>query len=188
MPDTDFGASVMPVVTGRLAILLAIVSPFAIAVGQRSAPPRAAPSIVVGPSVEVSRSNASRDHTEILVAGDPANSNNLLVCTMLWSGEKAQLSTGIYMSADGGKSWKLTKDDARDDSDVWDPACTFAADGAALFSTLPTSNATRDSNAMMIYRSDDGGSTWPGSVRLPFIDRQYFSVDRSGGKYQGRIY
>src|SRR5262249_19062033 len=61
-------------------------------------------------------------------------------------------------------------------------------DGAPLFSTLPASGINRDSNSMMIFRSEDGGKSWAHSLRLPFIDRQYFAVDRTGGKYNGRIY
>jgi hypothetical protein len=152
------------------------------AIGQR-----ARTRIVVGPNVTVSRQNPQLDHTEFLVAQDPANSRRLLACIMLWSSERNRLATGIYGSFDGGNSWRMLFNDTSS-YEVWDPACAFGGNGEMLFSTIPFGEASRDSDATVIYRSTDAGKTWSKPFRLSFEDRQYFTVDRTGKKYDGRIY
>src|ERR1051325_9254406 len=75
---------------------------------------------VVGVNVKVSQSNPRQAHTEILAAADPTDPHQLLVCTMIWRSERNALSTGAYISSDGGRTWKLTIDDTSTDL-VWDP-------------------------------------------------------------------
>jgi hypothetical protein len=41
---------------------------------------------------------------------------------------------------------------------------------------------------MWVYRSTDAGKTWQEPTKLPFIDREYITWDRTGGKYNGRMY
>ncbi len=149
---------------------------------------QSAPRISVGPNVHVSRSNWDRDHTEILVAADPENAGRLLVCTMMWSGEQNRLSSGVYASFDGSKTWTLTSED-RSTQTVWDPACIYGVNGTALFVTLPGGETSGDGKRTFpIYRSGDAGRTWTQTTRLPFVDREYLAVDRSGGSFHGRIY
>jgi len=40
----------------------------------------------------------------------------------------------------------------------------------------------------VVYKSTDGGHTYTISSRFPFIDREYVDVDRTKGKYAGRVY
>ncbi len=172
-------------VSRRLAVWLLVIMALTIPVPSQQ---QSAPRISVGPNVHVSRSNGDRDHTEILVAADPEDADRLLVCTMIWSGEQNRLSSGVYASFDRGKMWTLTSED-RSTQMVWDPACIYGVNGTALFVTLPGGETSGDGKRTFpIYRSGDAGRTWTQTTRLPFIDREYLAVDRSGGAYHGRIY
>src|SRR5258708_31755976 len=41
---------------------------------------------------------------------------------------------------------------------------------------------------MHVSRSGDGGKTWAPPVPLSSVDREYITVDATGGKYHGRVY
>src|SRR5687767_7365725 len=100
-----------PLPRRSLAAVALLVAAFSACADPSNSPetPANAPSLVsVGPNVSVGASQPDRDHTEIMVAADPENSSKLLVCSMLWNGARAQLSTGIYASFDGGQTWRLT--------------------------------------------------------------------------------
>src|SRR5262249_38094018 len=43
-------------------------------------------------------------------------------------------------------------------------------------------------NRTLIYRSTDGGRTWSEAARYELIDREFLNVDRTNGKYAGRVY
>lgn len=70
---------------------------------------------------------------------------------------------------------------------VGDPDCVFGLRGAAYFATLPLRRESTPAQTL-VYRSADAGLTWASPIELPYIDREYLTVDQTSGKYRGRIY
>lgn len=143
--------------------------------------------IAVGPNVQVSSQNTDRAHWEVRVAADPVNVRRLLACSMIHSSEQDSIHTIVYASSDGGQSWKATLESDRT-TDMGDPDCVFGIDGAAHFVTLATHFVPSAPSEMLVYRSLDAGWTWEQPAVLPFLDREYLTVDQSSGKQRGRIY
>jgi hypothetical protein len=177
----------------RSAIRMAVAAAFLLAVASlvaRSEPGAPPPDrrITVGPNVHVSAAHPSWAHYEIQLAADPVDPQRLLGCSIVTTAEKNQSWSIVYLSTDAGKSWTQT---LLDDSsvDVIDPACEFGIDGMAYFTTTPVAyDIPGQVKRMLFYRSPDGGKTWarPLSMRVP--DREYITVDTTGGRYNGRIY
>ncbi len=168
-----------------------------------SAPPAAVSPIAVGENVLVSGQNPAWEHTEYMGDADPANPDKLMVCTMLFSPRHDQLTSGIYVSDDGGRSWDFTHNDTSSRlRGVWDPACAFGLNGAAYFMTLRIDDAlaiepdrggygawaNEDAEGMALYRSEEGARTWGPATELGFIDNEDITIDRTGGPFHGRIY
>lgn len=133
--------------------------------------------IEVGPNIWVSAQNRASAHFETRIAVDPANVQRLLACSMVFSAEKNAVYTIVYASRNGGASWTPTIEGA---DVLGDPDCVFGMDGKAYFVTLGGST--------LLYRSSDGGWTWSKPLSLPFIDREYLTIDRTSAKYRGRMY
>lgn len=150
--------------------------------------------IVVGPNVQVSAANGSRDHYEVYVGADPENPKDLVGCSMI----EAKLPTTritdsiVYSSFDGGASWTptLESDDAL--QGVGDPACVFGPGGKAYFVALAMETdgplSTQYTSHMLVYRSANEGKTWSEPVKLPMVDRDFISVDTTHSKYRGNVY
>jgi hypothetical protein len=156
---------------------------FAVAtLGSQSRPDALA---VVGPNVQVSMARSTIPLFETLAAADPTNPNRMLACSAAYPTDESLGVTIVYASNDDGLTWSPTLAE-KDLPRSGDPACAFGPDGAAYYATL--SFSAEGKSAMHFYRSSDGGSTWSPPTRLPFIDREFITVDMSGGKYQGRIY
>ena len=79
-----------------------------------------------------------------------------------------------------------------------DPTSVYAA-GDTVFTVAlvlkpldtpkdPDPTAPQDEAKTVVYKSTDGGRTWAESGRFQFIDREYIDVDRTAGKYAGRVY
>ena len=140
--------------------------------------------ISVGQNVQVSSDRSGTPHYEHLAGADPENPNRMMACSMLSDAEGGTTISVVYTSHDGGRTWNETLSVAKGRMSG-DPVCEFGLDGKAYFVVL---TLEEDANSMLVYRSDDGGLTWEEPVRLPFIDRENFAIDRSGGDYHGRIY
>jgi len=173
-----------------------------------ASPPEAAVSasgrrIQPGPNVLVSGELPGWDHTEYMADADPANPGSLVVCSMYYSQDRNQLASGVYTSADGGGSWRLTLSDTTDRLDgVWDPACVFGPEGQAWFVTIahdPTKvrDPAEGSYAawptpgraiMPAYHSTDAGATWTWRHTFGFLDNEDLTIDHTDGPYRGRIY
>lgn len=147
----------------------------------------AADPIRVGPNVRVSSANPGRLHHEIGMASSPVDSRRLLVCSMIFDSKDASRHVVVYLSTDAGASWKPTLEVKRT-AFVGDPDCKFGPDGAAYFSTLPLHYESNADPETLVYRSADGGATWSEPTVLPFIDREYLTIDATGGPRRGRIY
>ena len=146
--------------------------------------------ITVGPNVHVSRANGDRQHFETQVAANPTNPRNLLGCSIISPAEKdrspVEHKTIVYASFDGGESWEPTLE-VGPDLVSRDPACVFGADGTAYFVAFGFTPDFKEQH-MFVYRSKDGGKTWPSPTILPIVDRPFITVDATGSKYRGRVY
>ena len=142
--------------------------------------------ITVGPNVQVSVQNGNRAHWELRIAVDSTKPQNLLACSIIISPTENSLHTVVYTSSDGGKDWTPTLESS---GTAEDPDCVFGMDGAAYFSMLPEhDDESGDGAETEVYRSRDGGRNWQKVAVLPFMDREYLTVDRMSEKYRGRIY
>ena len=161
------------------------------------------PPISVGHNVQVSNLNGDRQHWETQVAADPMNPKRLVGCSIIAPADKNRNAidhnTVVYTSSDGGASWRPTLE-LGPDLISRDPTCEFGPDGTAYFAAFafsvsansPESSRRVESETsiknLFVYRSKDGGKTWLPPATLPIVDRPFLAIDRSAGKYSGRIY
>lgn len=168
----------------RIGPLLRMIAAFGLLL---ALPARGQEKIVVGPNVQVSAKNSGRAHWEIRIAADPANAQHLMACSFVHSSEQNSFHTIVYSSSDEGKTWAPTLESDRTKF-LGDPDCVFGLNGTAYFSTLALHYESAADAETLIYRSSDGGWKWEGPVLLPFIDREYLTIDQTSGKFRGRIY
>jgi hypothetical protein len=96
--------------------------------------------------------------------------------------------TRWYVSHDRGKTWKQTLE-------LLEPGSHFSADNVCEFGpggvayAISLSGGGSNPNKTVVHRSLDGGLTWDKNpATFPFIDREAFAADNTGGKFQGRLY
>jgi hypothetical protein len=95
--------------------------------------------ISVGPNVAVSAPQATWEHSEYVADADVSDASRVMVCSMKFSQPRNQLTTAIYTTVDGGRTWFLSLDDSSSRlHGVWDLACTYGVDGQAFFATVFT--------------------------------------------------
>lgn len=125
-----------------------------------------------------------------------------MVCTQPWVPALNERKNTLHMSFDGGKTWSLALEDlpVRGGLIAGDPACIFGVNNTAFLSTLfqhdpegfgrnsGTWEAWPTGIGQRIYRSTDGGKTWDRPYEVGFMDNQNLMIDRTGGRYQGRVY
>ncbi|HEY2974629.1 MAG TPA: sialidase family protein [Pyrinomonadaceae bacterium] len=142
--------------------------------------------ITVGQNIQVSKSRRDQFHWEVLMAADPESPKNLLACSVV--GNELSLphkhSVVAYSSFDGGRSWQETLNIIAPGG-VVDPTCSFGRNGKAYMTAL-----TYGIGGIPVFKSTNSGRTWSESLKLPRrgVDRPYFTVDNTGGKYGGRIF
>ena len=144
-------------------------------------------TIRVGQNVQVSAANSHRAHWEVRMAAKPDDEQQLLACSMVHSAKDNSVHTIVYTSSDGGKNWIATLESDQTKF-IGDPDCVFGLDGMAYFSTLRLRYESAEPDETLVYRSPNGGTNWEKPIVLPFIDREYMTIDRTSGEYRGRIY
>ena len=165
---------------------------FAIALrGIALAPARAdapfPPIVRVGNVVVVSAKNPNVDHAEMLGAADPSNPLRMFACTSAFLPSKNARVDIVYATYDGGQTWtpQYVHTFTRY---VGDPACAYGINHSAWFSSLSLSGGPHDDMFLHLFRSGDNGLTWQRVARRGFMDREYLTVDRTGGPYNGTVY
>jgi hypothetical protein len=139
--------------------------------------------IVVGTNVQVSLTKAEQEHNEVILAADPNDARRLLGGAMVFDPKKSNYDVVIYASFDRGRTWQPTLE-VGTSTLAGDPATTFGPGGWA-YSVSLSGGTTQQ---MTVHRSKDGGKTWLPPMILPFGDREYVTVDQTGGKYNGQVY
>lgn len=144
--------------------------------------------VAVGPNVQVSRARERVAHNEILLAADPVDAGRLLGCSMAFDPEHNKIYTIVYASSDGGRTWVPTLETA-DMEFSGDPACALGRNSRAYYMALGWGQDGKTADP--IYHSEDSGKSWSKPLVLPGfhgLDREYLSVDNTGGKFDGRVY
>jgi hypothetical protein len=103
----------------------------------------------------------------------PDDPQRLLVCTFEADGAHARLTSAAYVSFDAGNTWMRTLLDSHSDW-VTEASCAAGSRGRAYFVT-GVSDTSRgpmrhERGSTEVYRSSDGGLSWTGPRRYPFID------------------
>ncbi|HTO75841.1 MAG TPA: sialidase family protein [Thermoanaerobaculia bacterium] len=145
-------------------------------------------AIQVGRNVRVSRAREGIAHNEVLLAADPVDPGRLLGCSMAFDPQRNKVYTIVYASSDGGASWTPTLETS-DLEFSGDPACALGKDRRAYYMALGWKEGGKVVDP--IYRSGDSGATWSQPLLLHSfhgLDREYLSVDNTGGKFDGRVY
>ncbi len=150
----------------------------------------AAAAIVVGPTVQVSRSGAERAHEEVFLAAHPTDPRRLIGCSIVDRNRYAEQGMHVvgYTSEDGGATWGRAVESS---IPLGDPMCAYGPDGSAYFLGINT-DEEHWKNAvwwMELFRSPDGGRTWGPGVQGPAGDRPYlaFGEGRSGSPGLGYL-
>jgi hypothetical protein len=149
----------------------------------------AAAAIVVGPTVQVSRSGAERAHEEVFLAAHPTDPRRLIGCSIVDRNRYAEQGMHVvgYTSEDGGATWSRAVESSMQ---LGDPMCVFGPDGSAYFLGINT-DEEHWKNAvwwMELFRSADGGRTWGPGVRGPAGDRPYLAFGAGGSGSPGLGY
>lgn len=143
--------------------------------------------ISVGPNIQVSSLHAHWEHNEVILATDPADARHLLAGSMFLDPRKSSYSVVTYASTDGGRTWQPTLEVGKEAGGYGDPAIAFGCNGTA-YSVSLKSVGVRSRWQTLVHRSMNGGKTWLPPVILPYVDREYITVDCTNGKYKGRVY
>jgi hypothetical protein len=145
------------------------------------------PNVVVNSNVQLSSLRPNWEHNEVILSADPTDPQHLLAASMFLDPGTGDYSVVTYVSFDSGSSWSPTLIVGGERGHYGDPATAFGCDGTA-YSVSLKSVGRRSQWQTLVYRSPDGGKNWLPPTILPFIDREYISVDCTNSKYRGRIY
>lgn len=136
--------------------------------------------LVAGPAVALPSVGVPQ---QMLAFAAPDEPDRLLACASESDSANARLVSAVYVSLDGGNTWMRTLLDA--DSDwVSEIACAIAPRGLAYFSAGNSDTRrgalSHSSGSAEIFRSSDGGLTWTGPRRYPFIDWMQMAASQNG--------
>ena len=144
---------------------------------------------VTGPNVQVSLAQPNLQHYETQISADPERAGHLIACAYSLSRSGGEISNVVYVSFDGGKTWKhtLTMENSVD------PSCTIGTHGVAFVSSIHDVKQSDGSTPsfLNVRRSVDGGRTWQeSSIRADSrsFDRDYLTVDDTRGSFRGHVY
>ena len=90
--------------TTRIIVACSVLSIAATAGAQPSA------RIAIGRNVQVSKDRPNTFHYELLAAADPENPDRLIACGEAADAALTRMTNVVYVSRDGGATWKQTLD------------------------------------------------------------------------------
>ncbi len=168
----------------RWCLPLAILT-FDAAMAQAQDPP---PTLSIGPNVQVSKAFGGVAHYEGWADSDDGKAGRLVACSMVAHQNPLTHGSHCYASADNGASWSTVLD--LDTPRNFDPYVTFGRGDTAFYTTMavPMEETASSRRSTLVYRSADGGNSWKLAAALPLVDRESIVVDRTGGRFDGRVY
>jgi hypothetical protein len=146
--------------------------------------------IVVSPDMLVSR-DGDIPHVELMVAANPTNPNNLVGAAITNTRPDGGWACKAYASLDGGNRWIASSFPDQVEWGGSDPQVAFGVHGTAYFTALNMQKDEQGNTHSYLYlsRSEDGGIHWqPGSNLGYSYDHEQITVDRTFGKFAGRVY
>lgn len=155
------------------------------------------PKIIVGPNIQVSHDGNSA-HCEIKFSANPLDPNVLAggVIKCPPNNDISNDKYGIaYVSRDGGLTWEGNEFNDVIKTGGGDPLAEFGLHGTMIFHSFGGGDP-KTPNGNSFYTSKDDGKTWSKALALGDKhyglpqggDRPQIAVDRSFGKYAGRVY
>jgi hypothetical protein len=149
-----------------------------------------AQTIRVEPNILVSRESAL-PKMQMMVVADPNDAKHLLGTAI--AATPVEDVVTVYVSFDGGYSWRAVVPPGLPDTGSGDPQVVFGNRGTAYFSTLGLvpDASKRPHFVVMLYRSQDGGLSWErivdfGSGSSP--DHDMAVVDNAGRLFISVVY
>jgi hypothetical protein len=137
--------------------------------------------VALGPTIQLPVDGLA---LQLWASTAPDNPDRMLVCTFESHRMIGKHVSAVYVSLDSGSSWVRTLVDANSNW-VSETSCASGADGWAYFvaGVSDTSQGGIDHarGTTEAFRSMDGGLTWAGPQRYPFVDWTALAV-ASGGK------
>ncbi|HZT01040.1 MAG TPA: sialidase family protein [Steroidobacteraceae bacterium] len=183
--------------TWRVAALLSLLAPtLALGAGER----RSLSEISVGHTVHVSADDPGTPLGEVWLAANPRDPKNMVSVSMAFP-KKGPWASVMYYTQDAGSTWHRVTHGPSHDEYFWgaDPHVQFGPDGVAYYTDLEwgaVGNAPFGSSlvsasvpeTVYVFRSTDGGRSWSEPIALDGVDHSCIAIDRSHGKYRGRVY
>ncbi|MGB2985923.1 MAG: hypothetical protein WBE26_08570 [Phycisphaerae bacterium] len=124
---------------------------------------------------------------ESSMAIDPTNPNNIVIGWRQFDTISSNFRTSGYgYSHDGGLTWTFpgVLEPGEFSSD---PVLDFDLDGNIYYNALQPDRGPGDW-ACYVYKTSDGGVTWPQEVYAYGGDKQWMTFDRTGGIGSGNLY
>ena len=140
---------------------------------------------------------------EVAVAINPANPDNIVAASFqLGRTPLPRASSYVYVTMDGGQTWKTIANPNPQNLVQGDDAITFGGDGAAYhvnisFEGIRVVRPKRAESGILVSTSRDGGQTWGEPVPAinhinsvtPFEDKPAIVTDNANGSpYKGNVY
>ena len=126
-----------------------------------------------------------------MVAANPRNGKNLVGAAITEARPSGGQACRTYASDDGGSSWNASEFREQIEFGGGDPQVAITPAGTALFTALAfvKDDKGQDRAGLYVYRSEDGGRSWKPPADLGYsYDHEQIAVDRTFGKYAGRVY
>ncbi len=150
--------------------------------------------VVVGPRIRLSPPGVGY-HGLADLSMDGRDSDNVMVCGYRYSPTGNSTVGYVYLSQDGGRSWREV---LRDDSSIWvtEDSCASGAGRAFFmgesqlleFGKVLTGISSDEAGDVHLYYSPDWGQSWSMLSRRGWIDSSVMAIDSSHGPHQGRVY
>lgn len=139
---------------------------------------------------------------EVSIAINPGNPDNIVGVSFQHSRQNPRVSNYLYITQDGGKTWKTVPQKNLRQLPQGDDSVAFAADGTLYhcfmsFDGIRVRRPQRAYSGVMVSASKDGGMTWGDPVTVidhtnsvtPFEDKPYIVTDNvDGSPHKNHIY
>lgn len=116
---------------------------------------------------------------------DPTNPNRIVIGWRQFDNVFSNFrQAGYGYTTDAGQTWTFP---GKIESGIFrsDPVLEFDSNGSAFYNSLTSNSGLY---TCKVFKSDDGGALWNAGVEAFGGDKQWMTIDRSGGPGAGNIY